>query len=150
MTNEQHKINSCLELIKNNNILVLATQGEPGPHTSLMVYASSKDRTEIFMVTSKRSHKWLNIKNNPTVSLLIDDRDDKLKTRRGEIKALTITGSFIPVSGATQREQILDSIAKVNPAITDFFSGPECEIIRIKATSFLLLDGPEKAFNFKL
>ncbi|WP_034603069.1 pyridoxamine 5'-phosphate oxidase family protein [Maridesulfovibrio frigidus] len=150
MPNKQHKIDTCLELIKNNNILVLATQGEPGPYTSLMTYASSEDRREIFMVSSKHSHKWDNIMKNTAVSLLIDNRDGKIETSRDKIKALTITGNFIPVSGTSQREEILESIAKVNPAITEIFAGPECGIIRIKAISFLLLDGPEKAFNFAL
>ena len=89
MPNKKDKLATCFELIKNNNILVLSTQGEPYPLSSLMTYASSDDAYEIYMVSRKNSHKWENIKKNPQVSLLIDDRDGKLEKRQGEIKALT-------------------------------------------------------------
>ncbi|MBI9112989.1 pyridoxamine 5'-phosphate oxidase family protein [Maridesulfovibrio ferrireducens] len=146
MPNEKDKLETCLELIRNNNILVLSTQGEPYPLSSLMTYASSDDASEIYMISRKNSNKWKNIEKNPQVSLLIDDRDGKLEKRQGEIKALTITGIHTPVSSISERADIIELISQKNSNIADLFSGPECEIIRIKAESFQLLDGPDKAF----
>ncbi|SMF33357.1 pyridoxamine 5'-phosphate oxidase family protein [Desulfovibrio gilichinskyi] len=147
MANEKEKTATCLELIRSNNILVLSTLGGPEPHSSLMTYASSEDGSEIYMVSRKNSKKWINIERNPSVSLLIDDRDVKLEKRSGEIKALTISGEHIPVTSHRERADIIKLISDKNPHIAPLFSGPECEIIRIKTNYFQLLDGPEKFFS---
>lgn len=146
MQSRDTKIGICYEILLNNSILVLATQGDSGPHTSLMTYACSRDGRNIYMVSSKSSHKWINMQKNPQVSLLIDDRDGKLADRRAEIKALTITGRFHEVSDPAEEKEIMKQIAGVNPAIASFFSGPQCGIVDIKVESFLLLDGPRDAF----
>ncbi|WP_291329184.1 pyridoxamine 5'-phosphate oxidase family protein [Desulfovibrio sp. UCD-KL4C] len=147
MSNEKEKIATCLELIRSNNILVLSTHDGPEPHSSLMTYASSADGSEIYMVSRKNSRKWMNIERNPNVSLLIDDRDLKLEKRNSEIKALTISGEHIHVTSHSERTEIIKLISDKNPNIASLFSGPECEIIRIKTNSFQLLDGPEKIFT---
>lgn len=147
MLNKKDCIATCLELIRNNNILVLATHGGPSPHSSLMTYASSEDCSEIYMVSRKDSKKWINIERNPTVSLLIDDRDWKLEKRKGEIRALTISGKHHAITSPRERAEIIKLISNKNLNIATLFSGPECEIIRIKASSFQLLDGPEKIFT---
>ncbi len=147
MSNEKEKKATCLELIRSNDILVLSTHGGPEPHSSLMTYASSADGSEIYMVSRKNSKKWINIERNPSVSLLIDDRDAKLEKRSSEIKALTISGEHVHVTSHREKADIIKLISDKNPNIASLFSGPECEIIRIKATSFQLLDGPEKIFT---
>lgn len=146
MTAVQDKIRQCLELIKENSILVLATEGTRGPHTSLMTYVCSEDGLEVYMLSSTDSHKWQNILKNPRVSMMIDDRDGKLADQRQTIKALSITGEHRPVADNDQRRIIEKLIAESNPAIADAFSGPGCEIIHIRAESFLLLDGPQDSF----
>ncbi|NDV28897.1 pyridoxamine 5'-phosphate oxidase family protein [Desulfovibrio sp. JC010] len=148
--NKSAQLKDCQELISENSILVLATQGEDGVHTSLMAYAGSADCNEIYMISSRNSRKWKNLSRYPQVSLLIDDRDQKLSGRRNEIKALTIKGTFIPVVDKTEEKAILKQIAGAVPAIASAFSGPENSIIRVKAESFLLLDGPQNGFYIDL
>jgi len=140
------KVKLCVDLLCSNSILVLATQGEDGPYTSLMAYSCTSDGREIYMLSSKKSQKWVNIQNNPQVSLLVDDRDGKLKQNRSSIKALTVTGEFIKID-AEKKDTIMKHFAIDNPEINSSFSGPDCDIICIKATSFLLLDGPQQAFH---
>ncbi|WP_320173841.1 pyridoxamine 5'-phosphate oxidase family protein [Maridesulfovibrio sp.] len=149
MSNDQ-QLTHCRQLIRKCNILVLATSGEEGIHTSLMAYASSADCSEIYMVSSRNSRKWQNLSRNPRVSLLIDDRDGKLSDRRHEIMALTVKGTFVPVNDDAERERIKSAIAETVPAIADAFSGPENSIIRIKADSFQLLNGPQNSFYIDL
>ena len=143
---KEEQLKTCLDLIRKNNILVLATQGEDGVHTSLMAYAGSDDGSEIYMVSSKNSRKWQNLTRNPQVSLLIDDRDGKLTDKRHEIKALTVKGTFVPVLVSAERNAIQKLITKAIPAIASAFSGNDNEIIRIKTESLLLLDGPKDSY----
>ncbi|NDV22114.1 pyridoxamine 5'-phosphate oxidase family protein [Desulfovibrio sp. JC022] len=149
MSNHE-QLTSCQKLVRKCNILVLATSGEDGIHTSLMAYASSADCNEIYMVSSRKSRKWKNLSQNPQVSLLIDDRDGKLSDRRNEIKALTVKGIFIPVTDDAEIKTIKSAIAETAPAIADAFSGPENSVIRIKADSFQLLNGPQNSFYIDL
>ncbi|WP_027178503.1 pyridoxamine 5'-phosphate oxidase family protein [Maridesulfovibrio bastinii] len=142
---DRSKLNMCLDLIKNNNILVLATYGVDAPHTSLMAYISSDDGHEIYMLSSMNSRKWLNISQNSRVGIMIDDRDGKLANQRESIKALTITGSHIDVS-EQEKELILKKFKNSNLEISNTFSGPQCGIIRIRPDSFQLLDGPSDSF----
>ncbi|WP_421903829.1 pyridoxamine 5'-phosphate oxidase family protein [Maridesulfovibrio sp.] len=149
MSNHE-QLTSCQELVRKCNILVLATSGESGIHTSLMAYACSADCNEIYMVSSRKSRKWQNLSQNPQVSLLIDDRDGKLSERRHEIMALTVKGTFVPVTNDAEIKNIKSAIAETAPAIADAFSGPENSIIRIKADSFQLLNGPQNSFYIDL
>ncbi|WP_419781703.1 pyridoxamine 5'-phosphate oxidase family protein [Maridesulfovibrio sp.] len=144
--NERKKLKACLDLINSCNILVLATQGGDGVHTSLMAYAASDDGSEIYMVSSRNSRKWQNITRNRQVSLLIDNREDKLDNKRHEIKALTVKGSFVPLDTPAERSAVLDRIAEAVPAIASEFSGDDSAIIRIKTESLLLLDGPRDSY----
>ena len=73
------------------------------------------------MVSSRKSRKWQNLSQNPHVSLLIDDRDGKLTDRRNEIKALTVKGTFVPVTDDTEIKTIKSAIADTAPAIADAF-----------------------------
>ena len=140
----------CQKLIRKCNILVLATSGDEGIHTSLMAYANSADCSEIYMVSSRKSRKWQNLSQNAQVSLLIDDRDEKLSDRRHEIQALTVKGTFVPVTEESEIKTITFAIADNAPAIANAFSGPENSIIRIKADSFQLLNGPQDSFYIDL
>ncbi|MFW5500452.1 MULTISPECIES: pyridoxamine 5'-phosphate oxidase family protein [unclassified Maridesulfovibrio] len=149
MCNDQ-RLTHCQELIRKCNILVLATSGNDGIHTSLMAYASSADCSEIYMVSNRKSRKWQNLSQNAQVSLLIDDRDGKLSDRRHEIKALTVKGTYVPVTDKSEIKTIKSAIADTAPAIADAFSGPENSIIRIKADSFQLLRGPQDSFYIDL
>jgi len=49
------KVKLCVDLLCSNSILVLATQGEDGPYTSLMAYSCTSDGREIYMLSSKKA-----------------------------------------------------------------------------------------------
>ncbi|HAS90127.1 MAG TPA: hypothetical protein DCS48_12605 [Desulfovibrio sp.] len=144
------QLSSCQELISKQNILVLATQGKDGVHTSLMAYANSADCREIYMVSGKGSQKWQNLLQNPQVSLLIDDREGKIPGKRHKIKALTVKGTFSPVASETEIKMITDAIAETAPSIAAVFSGPGNSIIRISLESFQMLNGPQDSFYIEL
>jgi general stress protein 26 len=126
------------ELVRKNNICVLATVSGDKPHCSLMAYITNVTCEEIYMVTHKNTTKFNNLQNNPSVSLLIDSRETQ---PRSNAQALTIDGVFIPLIDENKKQKIRDRMLESFPHMKDFIHHPESELIRIKINSFLLLDG---------
>ncbi len=134
------------ELVKGNDLCVLATVSEGKPHCSLMSYISDVEGHEIFLVSHKQTKKYANLMENPTVSLLIDSREEAKGQRRIYIKALTVSGEFQTINDPVKMGFIREKFLKRHPHLIDFLNDPGSEIFSIKIKSFQLLDGVKDAF----
>jgi nitroimidazol reductase NimA-like FMN-containing flavoprotein (pyridoxamine 5'-phosphate oxidase superfamily) len=130
-------------LVKQQNICVLATVAGSKPYCSLMAYICNDRCDEIYMVTHKQSRKYMNLKENPAVSLLIDTREE---SPRSQASALTVTGKFEKVESSRKKLNIRTKLLAVHPHLKDFSQHPDAEILRIRIESFLLLNGVEDAY----
>lgn len=128
------------KLIRDGDICVLATVSGGKPHCSLMAYASDEDCREIYMVTQRESTKFRNLKENPSVSLLIDTREQHQGTNRPEAKALTVGGVFEPIE-EVKRSYVTTMLLERHPHLKVFLDHPNAELLCIKISSFLFLDG---------
>ena len=129
-------------LASETNICVLATVADRKPHCSLMAYVTDENCEEIYMVTHKNTHKYKNLMENPSVSILIDTRDT---SPRSEAKALTVKGVYTAVKKEEKRAKVYAKLLAVHPHLTEFINHPETEIICVKIESFLLLNGLQEA-----
>jgi nitroimidazol reductase NimA-like FMN-containing flavoprotein (pyridoxamine 5'-phosphate oxidase superfamily) len=134
------------DMVKGNDLCVLATVSEGRPHCSLMSYISDEEGHEIYMISHKQTRKYLNLMGNPTVSLLIDTREEEKGQRRIYIKALTVTGEFQTISDPEKKDVIRARFLKSHSHLTDFLNDPGAEIFSIRIRSFQLLDGVKDAF----
>lgn len=134
------------DIIKGNDLCVLATVSEGEPHCSLMSYVSDEEGDEIYLISLKQTKKYANLMANPTVSLLIDTREEEKGQRRIDIKALTVIGEFQIIKDQTKKSLIHAKFLKTHPHLTDFLNDPGAEIFCIKMRSFQLLDGVKDAF----
>jgi len=134
------------ELVKTNDLCVLATVSEGRPHCSLMSYISDEDGHEIFLISNKTTKKYANLMENPVVSLLIDTREEEKGQRRIYIKALTVSGEFQTIDDSVKKGLIREKFLKRHPHLIDFLNDPGAEIFSIKTKSFQLLDGVKDAF----
>jgi nitroimidazol reductase NimA-like FMN-containing flavoprotein (pyridoxamine 5'-phosphate oxidase superfamily) len=129
------------KLAKEKDICVLATVSGENPHCSLMAYTTDDDCSEIYMATHRGTKKFKNLLENPSVSLLIDTREEHKGSRRPEAKAMTVSGAFQrlqnPQKEAWARARLLDR----HPHLREFLAHPDAEVICVKIRSFLLLDG---------
>jgi heme iron utilization protein len=82
------------KLAKEKDICVLATVSGTTPHCSLMAYTTDDDCSEIYMATYRSTKKFKNLMENPSVSLLIDTREEHNGSRRPEAKAMTVSGTL--------------------------------------------------------
>jgi general stress protein 26 len=134
------------DIIKRNDLCVLATVSEGKPHCSLMSYLSDEEGHEIYLISHKQTRKYGNLMENPTVSLLIDTREEERVQGRIDIKALTVIGEFQTIKDQTKKSLIHAKFLKTHPHLTDFLNDPGAEIFCIKIRSFQLLDGVKDAF----
>ena len=132
-------------LIRGQGTCVLATASENRPHCSLMAYATNSSCDEIYLMTLNDSRKYQNMCENPAVSLLIDTRQDTLKSDHTGTVALTVSGRFDRIIKDTERERIRKELSRKHPGLNDFFENPEGEPFKIIIESYLLLEGPTKA-----
>ncbi len=137
-------LESIQEIIRTNNLAVLATCAENQPHCSLMAYASLDDFRLIYMMTQKDSRKFRNISANPRVSLMVDTRLDNPENRPS-IKALTIGGICRPAAQIDQA-RLKDLLLQSHPQLKNLSAQQDAVVMEITAESFLLLDGVDNAF----
>lgn len=134
------------DIVKANDLCVLATVSEGNPHCSLMSYISDEEGHAIYLITHKQTKKYINLMKNPTVSLLIDTREEEKGEKRINIKALTVSGEFQKISDIGKKESIRLRFLKKHPHLADFLNDPDAEIFSIRIKSFQLLDGVKDAF----
>ena len=133
-------------IVKGNDLCVLATVSEGRPHCSLMSYISDEEGRQIYLISQKQTRKYINLVENPTVSLLIDTREKEKGQRRIYIKALTVSGEFQTINDLGKKDLIRAKFLKRHSHLTGFLSDPGAEIFSIKIKSFQLLDGVKDAF----
>ena len=129
-------------LAKQKNMCALATVAGQKPYCSLMAYVTDDKCEEIYMVTHKNSSKYINLMQNPAVSLLIDTRE---KSPRAEAKALTVEGVFCRIEEEKKRRQVAAKLLQAHPHLETFMQHPEADVFCVKIGSFLLLDGVQDA-----
>ncbi len=134
------------DIVKGNDLCVLATVSEGKPHCSLISYISDEKGQEIYLISHKQTKKYVNIMKNPTVSLLIDTREEKKGQRRIDIKALTVSGEFQTINDSVKKDLIRTKFLRKHPHLTDFLNDPGAEIFSIKIKSFQLLNGVKDTF----
>jgi len=129
------------KLAKEKDICVLATVSGATPHCSLMAYTTDDACTEIYMATYRSSKKFRNLTENPSVSLLIDSREEHKGARRPEAKALTVSGTLERLEDDQKKAWTRARLLGRHPHLKEFMDHPDAEVICIKIRSFLLLDG---------
>lgn len=128
-------------LAREKDICVLATISDNKPHCSLMCYITDTDCSEIYMVTHKKTKKYSNMTANPSVSLLIDTREDHKGEARLNVKAMTVKGIFQKIEDEGKREIVRAKLLDRHPYLREFVNHSDSEVFSIKVESFQLLEG---------
>ena len=133
--------------LREKDMCVLATTREGKPHCSLMAYVADEEAEWIYMVTHRGTTKYGNLLSNEQVSLLVDNRCERLPTERSDIQALTVHGTFQAGEDEDKKKQILEQVLIRHPHMKEFLDHPEVEIISVRVHSFLFLDGISDAHH---
>jgi nitroimidazol reductase NimA-like FMN-containing flavoprotein (pyridoxamine 5'-phosphate oxidase superfamily) len=125
------------ELFLTQRFAVLATDDHGQPFASLMAFAASEDLRHIIVLTDRATRKFCNLKGNPRVALLIDDRENKGSDTQESVAVTAVgeAGEMDPDAGAPLLELFLTR----HPYLADFSASPGCAIVRVKIKSYMLV-----------
>jgi len=138
------------ELIQANKMCVMATVSEGQPHCSLMTYVTDDNCREIYMATRRETKKYRNLIANPSVSLLVDSRQDTRVGPSAQTRALTISGTFQRNIDEKKVASVRTRLLEKHSELKKIFNNPDTEIIVVKIQAVQLLDGIADAYFEKV
>lgn len=139
-------LNKMKDVIRSQDMCVLATVKGNKPHCSLMAYVTDEECRTIYMITHKNTAKYRNLTANPSLSLLIDTRLMDRGEDRQRAKALTVNGVFERIENSDKRFNILAKFLKNHVHLREFASHPDAEVLAVRIQSLQLLDGVTDAY----
>ena len=131
-------------LARSKTVCVLATISGSKPYCSLMAYATDEECRGVYMATQRGTKKFRNLTENAAVSLLIDTRET---LPRSQAQALTVEGVCAPIDEPALKDRARSRLLEKNPQLMDFLAHPECVLLRVEITSFLLINGLTEAHH---
>jgi nitroimidazol reductase NimA-like FMN-containing flavoprotein (pyridoxamine 5'-phosphate oxidase superfamily) len=121
-------------LFESQGVAVLATHSNAGSYASLVAFVSSEDLKCIYFVTSRSTRKYANIKADPRVAMLVDDRsNDPADFRRAA--AVTAVGEAKELSGE-EKDAVLKRYLEKHGHLKDFVSSPSCALFQLRVQTY--------------
>ena len=124
-------------LLNTQRLAVLSTQMSGRPYSSLIAFAATADIKNIFFATTRATRKYANLKIEPRVSLLIDDRSNQ-EIDFSDASAVTVLGTTEELLGP-ERELYLQIYLRQHPYLEEFVSAPTCALIRVKVEKYIMV-----------
>lgn len=125
------------EFFESQPLAVLATQSEIAPYVSLVAFASNEKLTYLLFSTTKATRKFSNLKTNPAVSLLIDNRKNKIEDFR-DAMAVTAIGRAEIVENFER--DIMEKIYLVkHPHLVDFLHSPTTAFFKVHIEKYIVV-----------
>ncbi len=137
MEDLNHLKESLRNLLATQRLAVLATQSQGQPYGSLVSFASTRDSREILFATSRATRKYANLKADPRVALVIDNRSNR-ESDFQEAMAATATGRAEEVPDAERADLLRVYLAK-HPYLADFVAAPTCAFLRVRVETYYLV-----------
>jgi len=137
MTNLETHRDQLIQLFNNQYFMVLATQSEGELHTNLVSFASSSDLQWFYFITPKASRKFQNLKENPRVSLFIDNRSNTVQDIE-EAMGVTVVGEAeeVPQDDIPDR---LNLFLQKHGYLHDFAHAPGSCLVRVRVKRYRLV-----------
>jgi nitroimidazol reductase NimA-like FMN-containing flavoprotein (pyridoxamine 5'-phosphate oxidase superfamily) len=136
------------ELFESQMFGVLATEGKAIPHTSLVAFANTGDLSRLVFATTRASRKFLNIRENPNVALLIDDRANSISDFKDAV-AVTAHGRAREPQGEEREELLLLYMNKQAP-LGNFAGSPSIALMVIDVNVYDIVTRFQRVLELKM
>ncbi|PLX79460.1 MAG: hypothetical protein C0616_11250 [Desulfuromonas sp.] len=130
--------NKVAELFQTQNLGVLATNLDGHPYTTLVAFAEEKNLKHLLFATSRATRKFANLGQDKSVSLLIDNRQNKADDFH-EAMAVTVRGEATEISVNDKPQKLTIYLAK-HPSLRNFVRSPNCALFSITVDCFIIVD----------
>lgn len=127
------------KLLLSQKLAVLSTQTPEGlPYASLIAFAATEDLQKIVLATPKATRKFANIKNNPNVALLIDDRSN-MDQDFHDAKAVTVLGAVDQIDVDISQDELAMLYLKKHPYLEGFIRSPSTAFLSISVWRYYMV-----------
>ncbi len=140
---------SLKALLNDQKLGVIASflgTSEP-PYINLVAFANTPNLKNLIFATNRDTRKFVNIKNNPNISILIDNRGNQPSDFKDAV-AVSVFGFAEEITG--DREQFLNIYLSKHPYLEDFVHSPKCALFRIKVTEYSYVSHFQNVRKLKL
>ncbi len=137
MTNSAALKHDIETLLHSQSLGVLATQDQGQPCTHLMAFAAMPDLKQILVVTNRETRKYANIRSDPRVSILVDNREKaSLDLHQGA--SASATGRAAE-SDPEENETLLRIYLEKHPYLESFVLAPTSALLSIRVVKYDLV-----------
>jgi nitroimidazol reductase NimA-like FMN-containing flavoprotein (pyridoxamine 5'-phosphate oxidase superfamily) len=124
-------------LFASQGLAVLSTSERGQPYCNLVAFSSSDDLRHLVFATTRATRKFSNIGSEPRVSMLVDNRSNKVSDFH-EAMAVTATGNASEVMGPA-RDALLKVYLAKHPHLEDFVMSPTCALMRVEVDRYYVV-----------
>jgi general stress protein 26 len=129
------------KLLAEQRLAVLSSYMDDQPYPNLIAFVHTNDLKNIFFATLRSTKKYENIKNNPYVSMLIDNRGNS-PSDFTEAIAVSIFGTV--AENDFKDNECINIYLKKHPYLKDFLNIPDCALLKIKIDKFKVVSDFQK------
>ncbi len=127
------------ELLLSQKLAVLATVDPNGSsYASLIAFAASADLQRIVFATSRATRKFANLRHNPKISLLVDNRSNR-EDDFHEAKAVTVIGVAEIIEPPASPGNAAALYLEKHPYLEDFLTSPSTAFILVSVWRYYLV-----------
>ena len=138
MKPEENKVFKAIQkLLFSQRLGVLGTFGSGRPYCSLVSFSSGEDLRQIYFFTTRSTHKFSNIQETGSVSILVDNRSNREEDLH-ETEAVTAVGIVSVLSGL-EFEKASHVHLRKHPYLEDFVSSPTSALLAIEVDAYFLV-----------
>jgi nitroimidazol reductase NimA-like FMN-containing flavoprotein (pyridoxamine 5'-phosphate oxidase superfamily) len=136
------------ELFDTQRLAVLGTQSGGQPYGNLVAFAATDDLKNLLLATTRASRKFANMTADARVSMLIDNRSNKVADFRKAV-AVSATGKAREVRGR-EREKFVELYLAKHPHLRDFVSSPTCALLTVRVDKYYLVYRFQNVLELKI
>ena len=135
-------------LLESQRFAALATDDHGQPFASLMAFAVTEDLRDLVVLTERTTRKYANLRSNPRVALMIDDRENRGSDTEDSVVVTAIgrAQELGPDVGAPLLELSLTR----HPYLAGFAASPTCAIVGVKVSSYQLVSRFQQVVEWRL
>ncbi len=136
------------DIMTNQQFGVLATIENSLPRTSIVAFTATNNLKSLFFLTAQKSRKFKNIANNPTVTMLIDNRPDSSRDVQGTF-AVSVIGNAkqVDLKSANATKELFSFC---HPALVDYLDNGSYALISMTIDRYEVTSGIDQVYTYKM
>jgi hypothetical protein len=115
-------------------LAVLSTQHNGQPYTNLVAFAATDKLKHLLLATNRATRKYINIKQDSRVAMLIDNRSNQISDF-GNAIAVTAIGTAAEIE-TSERDRFIRIYLNKHRYLEEFALSPGCVLIKISVETY--------------